>query len=293
MDQSIICNLDKFVAVNKISSHFGSVLACFMATGDRLQSMMLPGGKPSFHNIIFVVEGREQFTVNNREVELKANDFFVKLAYDPFVFKASSDNAVSLHLLIEQNFSDELLAKHRGHSEADYLDILGSQPVFHLSDSQARETCDLLKRIHSTIENHHLFKQDILKYQLLIFQLLLIELLSGVVPKTNGISYKEKILKKFLYLASTSFKKERHVQFYADQLNISSTYLSRVVKELTGNTVFGFLASFLYNEICVQLRTTERTIGEIAEDLGFKDQSALTNFFKARSNMTPIDFRRG
>ena len=107
------------------------------------------------------------------------------------------------------------------------------------------------------------------------------------------MSHKEKILKKFLYLASTSFKKERHVQFYADKLSISATYLSRVVKELTGNTVYGFLASFLYNEICSQLRTTERSIGEIAEDLGFKDQSALTNFFKVRSNMTPIDYRRG
>ena len=293
MEQSIICNLDKFVTVNNISSHYGSALACFVANSERLKAMKLPGGIPSFHNIIFVIEGCEHFRVNNRDVELKANDLYVKTAYDPFDYKAGSEDAVSVHILVEQSFSDELLAQNRHLAGNDYIDVLSSHPVFHLNGDQAKEMCDLLKHVQSTIENPHLFRHDILKYQMFIFQLLFIELLSGVKSTTNGMSHKEKILKKFLYLASTSFKKERHVQFYADKLSISATYLSRVVKELTGNTVYGFLASFLYNEICSQLRTTERSIGEIAEDLGFKDQSALTNFFKVRSNMTPIDYRRG
>ena len=82
------------------------------------------------------------------------------------------------------------------------------------------------------------------------------------------------------------------MQFYADRMNITTTYLSRVVKELTGNTVLGYLSNFLYNEICIQLKTTEKSISEIALDLRFNDQSALTNFFRAKTGISPLAYRK-
>ena len=39
------------------------------------------------------------------------------------------------------------------------------------------------------------------------------------------------------------------------------------------------------------LTQTDMTMGEIADHLNFSDQSALTNFFKLRSGMTPIAYR--
>ena len=75
-------------------------------------------------------------------------------------------------------------------------------------------------------------------------------------------------------------------------MNVSTTYLSRTIKELTGNTVLSYLSNFLYNEICIQLRTTDKTISEISEDLSFSDQSALTNFFRSKTGYSPLSYRK-
>ena len=90
-----------------------------------------------------------------------------------------------------------------------------------------------------------------------------------------------------------AYKKEMlgQINFYADQMNITSTYLSRIVKEVSGNTVNGYLQSFLYGEACKLLRMTDMTIGEISFELNFKDHSAFTNFFKMKSGVSPKEYR--
>lgn len=131
-----------------------------------------------------------------------------------------------------------------------------------------------------------------IRYQLSFCVLMMVELTSGFEVNTHDIKHKDNILKIFLHLASRHFRKERQVQFYADHMNISPTYLSRTIKELTGNTVMGYLSNFLFNEICIQLKTTDKTISEIAFDLNFSDQSALTNFFRSKSNVSPMAYRK-
>ena len=77
----------------------------------------------------------------------------------------------------------------------------------------------------------------------------------------------------------------------AEKLNVSSAYLSRMVKEISGTTVNDHITSLLYKEICNLLKQSDMTMGEIADYLHFNDQSALTNFFKTRAGMTPLAYR--
>ena len=78
---------------------------------------------------------------------------------------------------------------------------------------------------------------------------------------------------------------------YADKLNVSTAYLSRLVKEISGSTVNDHVSSLLYKEICNLLKQSDMTMGEIADSLHFSDQSALSNFFKLRSGMSPLAYR--
>ena len=126
-----------------------------------------------------------------------------------------------------------------------------------------------------------------------VVQLLFSELLyGGEIQPSHDLTNKQNIFKIFIHLASRNFKKERHIKFYADKLNITTTYLSRTVKEMSGQTVNSYLNTFLYNEICKLLRSSSYNISEISDILFFNDQSALTNFFKSRSGMTPVAYRR-
>jgi AraC-like DNA-binding protein len=42
-----------------------------------------------------------------------------------------------------------------------------------------------------------------------------------------------------------------------------------------------------------QILSPTTTISEIADELNFSDQSALTNFFRTKAGITPLAYRKG
>ncbi len=108
---------------------------------------------------------------------------------------------------------------------------------------------------------------------------------------THDLGHKKEVYEIFLHHLYRNFRKERQIHFYADKLNVSTAYLSRLVKEISGSTVNDHVSSLLYKEICNLLKQSDMTMGEIADSLHFSDQSALSNFFKLRSGMSPLAYR--
>lgn len=108
---------------------------------------------------------------------------------------------------------------------------------------------------------------------------------------THDIGHKKEVYEIFLHHLYRNFRKERQIRFYADKLNVSTAYLSRLVKEISGSTVNDHVSSLLYKEICNLLKQSDMTMGEIADSLHFSDQNALSNFFKLRSGMSPLAYR--
>ena len=291
MNRSGICNLEEFAVTNELQT-FGPGLACNSVDRELLYRIKHPGRASSFYMIVLMVDGWETYQVNGSPLKLEMHDLFVKMPYDSFTFSDSSAEVSSLHLLAEKNYFDEILSQGDQKWDDSTMDIFSSFPVFHLDETKAASFFQSLDNIRRSILLPHLYKGEIIKYQLHIIQLMLAELISGNETNTHDLKHKDNILKIFLHLASRNFKKERQIQFYADHLNVSSTYLSRTIKELTGNTVFSYLSNFLYNEICIQLKTTDKTINEIADELNFSDQSALTNFFRTKAGMSPLFYRK-
>lgn len=108
---------------------------------------------------------------------------------------------------------------------------------------------------------------------------------------THDLVHKKEVYEIFLHHLYRNFRKERQIRFNADKLNVSTAYLSRLVKEISGSTVNDHVSSLLYKEICNLLKQSDMTMGEIADSLHFSDQSALSNFFKLRSGMSPLAYR--
>ena len=108
---------------------------------------------------------------------------------------------------------------------------------------------------------------------------------------SHDLGHKKEVYEVFLHHLYRHFRKERQIRFYADKLNVSAPYISRLVKEISGSTVYDHVSSLIYKEICNMLTQTDMTMGEIADQLSFSDQSAMTNFFKQRSGMTPLAYR--
>lgn len=81
------------------------------------------------------------------------------------------------------------------------------------------------------------------------------------------------------------------VQYIADALHISSTYLSSLLKSLTGQTTQQHIHEKLIEKAKEKLSTTALSVSEIAYELGFEHSQSFSKLFKAKTSLTPMTFR--
>jgi len=82
------------------------------------------------------------------------------------------------------------------------------------------------------------------------------------------------------------------VQDVADILNISSKYLSSMLKQLTGQTTQQLIHDKLIEKAKEKLSTSDLTVSEIAYQLGFEHSQSFSKLFKSKTNQSPLDFRK-
>lgn len=102
----------------------------------------------------------------------------------------------------------------------------------------------------------------------------------------------DELYRRFRRLLVRHYRKEHAIAFYADRLCISTTYLSRIVKQTTGRTVREHMARLLTAEARRLLDCTDWEVKQIAHELGFADASAFGKFFRKETHASPRAFRR-
>lgn len=81
------------------------------------------------------------------------------------------------------------------------------------------------------------------------------------------------------------------VTYFADALNVSSKYLSSLLKVLTGQNTQQHIHEKLIEKAKEKLTTTNLSVSEIAYELGFEHLQSFSKLFKAKTKQSPIEFR--
>ena len=77
----------------------------------------------------------------------------------------------------------------------------------------------------------------------------------------------------------------------ANRLHVSSRYLTDLLKLETGKTAIELIHIALIGEAKNRLRKKDKTISEIAHDLGFENMSYFSRLFKKETGMLPTAFK--
>lgn len=80
-------------------------------------------------------------------------------------------------------------------------------------------------------------------------------------------------------------------QYIAGSLNISTNYLGSLLKNLTGQTTQQHIHNKLIEKAMAKLSTTDLLVSEIAYELGFEHPQSFTKLFKAKTNLSPMEFK--
>lgn len=104
-------------------------------------------------------------------------------------------------------------------------------------------------------------------------------------------STKNRITDLFLRLVHQYYRKERFLDFYAAQLDITPKHLSRTVKAQTGISAVEWINRHIILEAKVMLRSSNLNIQQISDELHFPSQSFFGKYFKKATGVSPKEYR--
>lgn len=106
------------------------------------------------------------------------------------------------------------------------------------------------------------------------------------------------IVQQFEHLLKDYFNNEKlvdlglpDVKYFASSLNLSSNYLSDLLKRYTGKSTQEHIHLQLIDKAKTLLWSSEKSISEIAFELGFEHPSHFTKIFKTKTGKSPTEFR--
>ena len=109
--------------------------------------------------------------------------------------------------------------------------------------------------------------------------------LSMVSPK-----YSDAVLKAVEYIDG-AYTEKITLENVAEHAHVYSTYISELFKKEMGVSLNDYINNLRVILACELLRSSNRSIGQIAEECGFSDQNYFTKVFKKFLNTTPSSYR--
>ena len=164
-----------------------------------------------------------------------------------------------------------------------------------LSDKEEQIVLNLFRSIEQECQNNtDQFSQDVLIANI---ELLLVHIdryynrqfLTRKNISNDTLSKMEEILNRYFEAEHTQLPT---VQYIADQLNLSPTYLSDLLKNLTGLTAQQHIHEKLIEKAKELLFTSNLSVSEIAYQLGFEFPQSFNKLFKKKTNLTPLEFKQ-
>ena len=101
---------------------------------------------------------------------------------------------------------------------------------------------------------------------------------------------REELFRMFIELLNTH-RGKHDLAFYAEKMNISSQYLSRLVFEASGTAASDWINRAVIMQAKLLLRSTQYTIERISEELQFSTTPYFCRFFKHKVGSTPTQYR--
>ncbi len=244
------------------------------------------------YTITLVLNGDLTLTNNNKQFTLHPNDIYFYLpGYSVKINQVSPDYS-GICLIIDLKQALDTPASKYMVQTAFFPMLEMGVPKASLQPKDAERLKSIMLLIHSTIHSDSIYKGRILK---MLYSVMILDLMNLHQLHQSGKPLSEQARQlyfNFVRLLPDNFKEHHDIRFYADQLHVTPTYLSHVVKQVTSHTVLDFINQMLMLEASWMLIETKMSIGEIADALHFSDQASFSKFFTRLQGINPKSYRK-
>jgi len=100
------------------------------------------------------------------------------------------------------------------------------------------------------------------------------------------------LLKTYYLETSASETQQPTVQYFANKLNVTPNYLSDTIKYHSGKSALTIIHEYIIEEAKHQLKTSNFTVSEISNNLGFEYPNYFSRLFKRKTKRSPTEYRK-
>ena len=242
----------------------------------------------AFHSVFFIIKGESRQEIDFQDYELTQNQ--VMLIPKGAIHWEKEIKGLSGYTIL---FKDDFFSTPQQqllYGLLQYAVALGKLliPINKEDLAAVKLYFELLMEEQNSFENqnHTFILQNLM--------LALLNKLEGLIqklPHTNSfISYRQPF-QRFIQLVDSTYMQQNKLDFYASELNITQRKLNEIVKKVTGQTATNFIIDRIMLEAKRELCFSEKSVKEIAFELGYESQYYFSRIFKKRMGKSPDEFR--
>lgn len=281
-------NQDTFTLVDPLNGNLAFKLFSFTGNShfDHIQRL-------NYFSVIWIQQGSGKAKVDFSEYAFEKDDMFFFTPYQPFMLEGTKDLEG-----IVLDFHPNFFCIHKHHQEIACNGVLFNNiynPPFVKVDEVARQTFEVvLTQMKLELQAPALAQYEQLVAYLKIFLITASRLKVAQQPQAQQ-DYADKkepfILQNLKDFIEIHFKTKHSASEYADMLNISLKALAKITKAHFNKTITDLISERIVIEAKRELYLTNKSVKEIAHDLGYDDEYYFSRFFKNNADVSPQMYR--
>ena len=269
--------------------HYG-----FATTQSSLQQFVQHVYQLQHTSIFYCISGEAIFTIDGNKYRFTPGQIIIcPMESNILLLDITSDFSARLlglskhiWLAARSSFSPEVMqtmerAIHQGNNsilETEFINNIFRQ-------------IDIIDKEASNSENIEYCRENII---LAVNTLLLyIQRISkhSMMPQKSNVDNQDKQFYDFRTLLGNNFRENRSVQYYADQLKVSTRQLNSICQRASGQNAKEIIDHYTIIELQVALMYSHKSFQELVNEFKFPDQSYLNRYFKRHTGYSLSEFR--
>lgn len=151
----------------------------------------------------------------------------------------------------------------------------------------------MIEAILREYPNKNIYSSEIITQLINTIVIVVARNIALFLPQQINENSEEKSLDILQYIQENICSPEKiKAKAISHRFGISSNYLGKYFKKQTNETMQQYILNYKLNMVESKLLHSDMRIGEIAEELGFTDESHLNRLFKKYRGCNPTEFRR-
>ncbi|MFI3305684.1 MAG: helix-turn-helix domain-containing protein [Rikenellaceae bacterium] len=243
---------------------------------------------------VICTSGTATLGINFDEHNIKQGDMIIKFDTDILIHKGHSSDFEAQLVIFSNDLYEVLttdLASYRSVFLAEKFPNIVSMERHEqvVVDATSQQFIYILEHLH---QNHLLSAMGnvVSVFGKIVFQMIYDHQSAGEIVQHTFSRY-DTIYKSFIEQVIKSYRHERTIGFYAEQLNVTPKHLASVVKQVSRRRASEWIDTYVINEAKTLLLSTNKPLYEIAEELNFESATAFSRYFIRLTSFTPRDFR--